>query len=187
MKFSLTDEQRALQDAVKSYLRDKFGPTQARACYDSDSDGAPPDLWRAIGEQGWLAVLVPEAFDGLGLGLLDAAIIARAFGAATVPGPWLGTVLVGEALRLAGAEAQQKAHLPQLAAGEIKGAVALLKGGYLPTPAGAPAKAEGGTLTGRLDLVEYADAADLLVVAAQDGLYLVDPSSTTITPHSSLD
>ena len=27
----------------------------------------------------------------------------------------------------------------------------------------------------------------MLVVAAQDGLYLVDPAATTITPHSSLD
>ena len=188
MKFSLNDEQRALQDAVRSYLRDKVGPAQVRELYDSpESDGVPADLWKAIGEQGWLAVLVPEAFDGLGLGLLDAAIIARAFGAATVPGPWLGTVLVGEALRLAGSESQQKALLPQLAAGEVKGAVALLRNGYRPTPAGAPATAADGTLTGRLELVEYAAVADVLVVAAQDGLYLVDPAATTITAHESLD
>jgi acyl-CoA dehydrogenase len=187
MKFQLTDEQRALQDAVRSYLRDRFGPQQVRELYDTDNDGLPPQLWQAISEQGWLAVLVPEAHDGLGLGLLDAAIIARAFGAATVPGPWLGTVLLGEALRLAGSEAQQKQHLPQLAAGELKGAVALLKSGWSPTPGGAPAKADGGKLSGRLDLVEYAAAADVLLVAAQDGLYLVDPSATTITPHESLD
>ena len=185
MKFSLTDEQRALQDAVRSYLRDKFGPTQVRALYDDASaDAVPADLWRAIGEQGWLAVLVPEAYDGLGLGLLDAAIIARAFGAATVPGPWLGTVLVGEALRLAGSESQQKSLLPQLAAGEVKGAVALSRKGSLNRP---PAEAAQGKLTGRLELVDYAGVADVLVVAAQDGLYLVDPSATTITEHESLD
>jgi alkylation response protein AidB-like acyl-CoA dehydrogenase len=187
MKFQLNDDQRALQDAVRSYLRDKFGPSEVRKLYDTDSDGNPESLWKAIGEQGWLAVLVPEAYDGLGLGLLDAAIIARAFGASTVPGPWLGTVLVGEALRLAGSDEQQKEWLPKIAAGEVKGAVALLKGGYKPTPAGAPAKAEGGKLTGRLELVEYAEGACALVVAAQDGLYLVDPAATTITPHSSLD
>src|ERR671916_2753825 len=98
MEFALTDEQRALQDAVRSYLRDRFGPAQVRAVYeDAAGDGIPADLWRAIGEQGWLAVLVPEEHDGIGLGLLDAAVIARAFGAGTVPGPWLSTVLVGEA------------------------------------------------------------------------------------------
>src|SRR3954468_18904219 len=127
MEFALTDEQRALQDAVRSYLRDRFGPTQVRAVYeDPAGDGAPADLWRAIGEQGWLAVLVPEEFDGIGLGLLDASVIAREFGAMTTPGPWLGTILAAEAIRLAGSGDQQKSWLPRLAACEVKAAVALL-------------------------------------------------------------
>jgi alkylation response protein AidB-like acyl-CoA dehydrogenase len=188
MKFALTDEQRALQDAVRSYLRDKFGQQQVREVYEApESDGVPAGLWKAIGEQGWLAVLVPEEHDGMGLGLLDAAVIARAFGAGTVPGPWLGTILVGEALRLAGSDAQKKALLPRLAAGELKGAVALLKNGSSPNPASAPATSGNGTLSGRLELVEYAGVADVLVVAAQDGLYLVDPAHATITTHQALD
>ena len=190
MKFQLTDEQRALQDAVRSYLRDRFGPQQVRALYDApESDGVPADLWKAVGEQGWLAVLVPEAHDGIGLGLLDAAVIARAFGAATVPGPWLSTVLLGEALRLAGSEAQQKAHLPGIAAGEVKGAVALLAPGSSPSPSGAPV-AGGATLSGRLELVEHAGVADLLLVASSDGgLHLVDPrgAGVTVTAHETLD
>ena len=188
MKFQLTDEQRALQDAVRSYLRDKFGQQQVREVYeDAGSDGVPEGLWRAIGEQGWLAVLVPEKHDGIGLGLLDAAVIARAFGAGTVPSPWLGTILVGEAVRLAGSEDQQGKLLPRLAAGEVKGAVALLTPGSGPRPENAPAVASGGTLTGDLGLVEYAAVAEVLVVAAQDGLYLVDPAHATITAHEPLD
>ena len=187
MEFALDDEQRALQDAVRSYLRDRFGPAQVRALYDDPtSDGVPPVLWQAIGEQGWLAVLVPEEHDGIGLGLLDAAVIARAFGAGNVPGPWLGTILTGEAVRLAGSKEQQAAMLPRLAAGEVKGAVALLQQGSAHTP---PATAEGGRLSGDLGLVEYASVADTLVVAAQDGLYLVDPRGTgvTTTDHQVLD
>ncbi|MGB8652384.1 MAG: acyl-CoA dehydrogenase, partial [Mycobacteriales bacterium] len=95
--------------------------------------------------------------------------------------------LVGEAVRLAGSEAQRKALLPRLAAVEVKGAVALLKPGASPTPAGAPATAANGTLSGRLELVDYAGVADTLVVAAQDGLYLVDPSAATVTRHEALD
>ncbi len=190
MQFQLTDEQRALQDAVRSYLRDRFGPTQVRELYENpDSDGVPAGLWSALGEQGWLAVLVPEEHDGIGLGLLDASVLARAFGAGTVPGPWLGTVLAGEAIRLAGSKEQQAERLPGLAAGETKGAVALLKQGWSPSAQSAPATASGGTLSGRLDLVEYPAVADLLVVAAQDGLYLVDPrgSGVTVTAHEGLD
>jgi alkylation response protein AidB-like acyl-CoA dehydrogenase len=195
MYFALNDEQRALQDAVRSYLRDRFGPEQVRAVYDDpEGDGDPAELWKALSEQGWLAVLVPEDNDGLGLGLLDASVIARALGAGTVPGPWLGTVLAGEAIRLAGSADQQSSWLPRIAAGEVKGAVALVKPGSTPRPDNAPATSSGGTLSGRLELVEYGEVADLLVVAASDGsggvgLFLVDPKAggVTITRCTALD
>jgi acyl-CoA dehydrogenase len=182
MLFALDDEQRALQDAVRSYLRDRFGPEKVREVYDDpDGDGDPAGLWQALSEQGWLAVMVPEEHDGIGLGLVDAAVISRALGAGTVPGPWLGTVLAAEAVRLAGSEAQKAAWLPRLAAGEAKGAVALLRPGWSPVPANAPAVSTGGTLSGSLPIVEYGQVADVLVVAAQDGLHLVDPRSEGVT------
>jgi acyl-CoA dehydrogenase len=185
VKFQLTDEQRALQEAVRDYLGDRFGQQQVRELYEHpESDGIPEGLWKAIGEQGWLAVMVPEEHDGIGLGLLDASVIARAFGAGTVPGPWLGTVLTGEAIRLAGSPDQQAKWLPRIAAGEVKGAVALLKPGTADQPA---ATSSAGSLSGDLGLVEYAAQADLLVVATADGLYLVEPSAATITPHEALD
>ena len=192
MEFALDDEQRALQDAVRSYLRDRFGPAQVRELYDDPgNDGVPAQLWKVIGEQGWLAVLVPEEHDGIGLGLLDAAVLARAFGAGTVPGPWLSTLLVGEAVRLAGSKEQQAELLPRVAAGQLKGAVALVRNGSLSAP---PATARGGTLSGDLGLVEYASVADTLVVGARaedgrDGLYLVDPqgAGATLIGHDSLD
>src|SRR3954466_5656166 len=165
MEFALSDEQRALQGAVRSYLRDRFGPAQVRAVYEDPSgDGDPAELWKAMGEQGWLAVLVPQDHDGMGLGLLGASVIAREFGASTTPGPWLGTVLAAEAIRLAGSADQQKSWLPRPAAGEVKAAVALLRPGSSPTPDNAPATADGGKLSGQLQLVEYGDLADLLVV-----------------------
>ena len=190
MHFQLTDEQRGLQDAVRSYLRDRFGPEQVRALFDNDTDGVPADLWKAVNEQGWLAVLVPEEHDGLGLGLLDASVISRAFGAATVPGPWLSTILVGEAVRLAGSPAQQAEHLPRLTEGLVMGAVALVRNGATPNPAGAPVEVGGDSLTGDLGLVEYAEVANALVVASRDGgLHLVDPQGpgVTVTPQDSLD
>jgi len=101
-----------------------------------------------------------------------------------VPGPWLGTVLTGEAIRLAGSPDQQAKWLPRIAAGDVKGAVALLKPGTADQPA---ATSTGGSLSGDLGLVEYAAQADILVVSAADGLYLVEPAAATITPHEVLD
>jgi acyl-CoA dehydrogenase len=185
MRFELTDDQRALADSVRTYLRDSFGPQQVREHYaDEHSDGVPAWLWQAVAEQGWLAVLVPEEHDGVGLGLLEASLVARAFGASSVPGPWLGSVLAAEALRLGGSPLQQKALLPGLATGEIKGAVALPQTGAAKD---VLATARAGRLSGELGLVDYAAVADILLVAAQDGLYVVDPAVATITPQTTLD
>ena len=82
--------------------------------------------------------------------------------------------------------------------------MALLAPGSSPTPAGAPVPApvpasaatlsgatlSGATLSGRLDLVEHAAVADLVLVASTDGgLHLVDPraAGVTITAHDTLD
>ena len=187
MEFAFDDDQRALSSAVRSYLRDRFGLDRVRQQYDDPSaDGLPADLWQAVGEQGWLAVTVPEEYGGVGLGLLDAAVIARAFGASAVPGPWLSTVLLAEAVRLAGATEQQADLLPRIAAGEVKAAVALTRSGALALP---PATDDGGRLSGDLGLVEYASAADVLLVATPAGLALLDPRGpgVRLAEHDVLD
>jgi alkylation response protein AidB-like acyl-CoA dehydrogenase len=153
MDFGLTDEQRALEVSVRDFLRDRFDLSAVRSVYDDgDGDGHPRELWSSFAEYGWLAVTVPEQYDGLGLGLLDAQVVARALGAGAVPGPWLPTVLAIEAIRLAGSAEQQSTWLPRLAAGEAVGTVAL-----------------DPPSTGALRRVEYGAVADVLVVADESG------------------
>jgi alkylation response protein AidB-like acyl-CoA dehydrogenase len=157
MFFALTDDQRDFGAAVRDFLAGRFDTDAVRAVVeDPDGDGHPAALWQAMGEQGWLAALVPEEYDGLGLGMVEAQVIARELGAGVAPGPWRGTVLAAEAIRLAGSKSQQQQWLPKLAAGEVVGALAL-RGS---TEDGWPA-------------VEYAESADLLVVADSFGLRLL--------------
>ncbi|MBX6390260.1 MAG: acyl-CoA/acyl-ACP dehydrogenase [Frankia sp.] len=187
MYFAMTDEQRALAETVRDFLADRFPLSAVRAVFeDTTGDGHPPELWKAFAEQGWLSVLVPEEHDGLGLGLLDAQVIARAFGAGVVPGPWLPTVLAGEAVRLAGSAEQRAALLGPLAAGELVATVALRAPGGAFDASGIGVVADGaGRLTGTASPVEYPAVARVAVVAATEpgaggdgapgvGLYLVD-------------
>ncbi|MGH3567158.1 MAG: acyl-CoA dehydrogenase family protein, partial [Pseudonocardia sp.] len=110
MFFALTDDQREFDAAVRGYLADRFDLDAVRGVVDDTAgDGHPASLWKAAAEQGWLAVGVPEEFDGLGLGLVEIQVIARALGAGIAPGPWRGTVLATEAIRLAGSSEQQAA------------------------------------------------------------------------------
>jgi len=129
MFFALTEDQQEFGAAVRGYLAERFDLAAVRgvvedAVNDPGGDGNPATLWKAAGEQGWLAVTVPEEFDGLGLGLVEAQVIARALGAGVAPGPWRGTVLAAEAIRLAGSDEQKAAWLPRLAAAEAVGALA---------------------------------------------------------------
>ena len=78
------------------------------------------ELWKSIGEQGWLAVTIDEQHDGLGLGLLDAAVLARCWGEGCAPGPFLPTLVATEAIRLGGTDAQKTEWLPRVATGDAK-------------------------------------------------------------------
>src|SRR3954447_15199041 len=154
MFFALTDDQGEFGAAVRGYLAERFDLAAVRGVVeDPTSDGNPAALWKAAGEQGWLAVTVPEEFDGLGLGLVEAQVIARALGAGVAPGPWRGTVLAAEAIRLAGSAEQRAAWLPRLAVGDAVGAMTLR-----------------GTAPGVLRAVEYGEIADVVVARSGDGL-----------------
>jgi acyl-CoA dehydrogenase len=171
--FSLTDEQRALQATVREFISDRFPLEAVREVYDdAGGNGDPDDLWKAVGEQGWLAVMVPEEHDGLGLGLLDAAVLARCWGEGCVPGPFLPTLVATEALRLGGTDGQRTEWLPKVAAGAAKLAPAF----------DGSVTVHEGTLTGRIHHVEYAHVADRLVVAPNGGgQWLVDPKADGVT------
>ncbi len=194
MYFALTDEQRALQSSVRDFLADRFPLAAVRTVYDDpDGDGDPGELWKAVGEQGWLAALVPERYDGLGLGLLDAAVLARCWGEGVAPGAFLPTLAAGEALRLGGSDEQQASWLPRLAAGDVRLTLAVRRDGGAWDPTGVGVRARDGVLSGSAAQVEYAHVADALIVAATEGsdvsLWLVDPASAgvTVTRHDALD
>jgi alkylation response protein AidB-like acyl-CoA dehydrogenase len=201
MFFALDDDQRAFAGTVRDFLANRFDLDKVRAVVNDAADaaggatdGVPDEIWKAAAEQGWLAVLVPEEFDGLGLGVVDAQVIARELGAAVAPGPWAATVLAGEAIRLAGSDQQRSRLLPALAAGELKATVALRGDGGRFTTADLPFRAADGRLTGRAVPVEYPGVAQTVVVAAREGdgsagLYLVDPDAAgvTVTPLESYD
>jgi alkylation response protein AidB-like acyl-CoA dehydrogenase len=167
--FALTDDQREFAAAVRGYLAERFTLAAVRAVFDDpSSDGNPAALWKAAGEQGWLAVLVPEEHDGLGLGLVTAQVIARALGAGVAPGPWRGTVLAAEAVRLAGSDGQRAAWLPRFATGDAVGAFTLR-----------------ASVPGTLPAVEYGAVADVVVARSGDGLALVEGAPAT--PQGSYD
>ena len=77
-------------------------------------------VWGKMAELGWLGVLIPEQYGGLGLGLAEAAIVAEGLARALVPEPLTAAAV------LAGSdnETLKQALLPRLVAGEMVPALA---------------------------------------------------------------
>jgi alkylation response protein AidB-like acyl-CoA dehydrogenase len=158
--FDLSDDQIALRDGARELLADRATPTRVRAVADT-AERFDRDLWSAMVEQGWLAVAVPEAEGGVGLGTVELAVLLEQVGAHVAPVPFLPTALAIDVLRAAA----WSEGIDDLLAGEQIACVAWSR-----DPEAVTADA-AGALTGRADPVPWAPVADLalVVAAAPDG------------------
>ena len=124
MNFELTDDQRAIQRTARDFLAAGYKPEEIRRlAYDTER-GVEDAGWAAICELGWPALLVPEEHGGLGLGVVELAVVQEELGAALAPSPFLSTVAAAAVIADAGTDEQRERWLPALAAGEARGAVA---------------------------------------------------------------
>jgi alkylation response protein AidB-like acyl-CoA dehydrogenase len=167
MNFEFSDEQKQLKDAARKFLTDRSSPAAVRAVLEGPE---PFDraLWKGLGEMGFLGVVIPEAYGGLGAGYLELCVVAEEMGRALAPVPFDSSVfLATEFLLAAGSEAQKAAWLPRLASGEAIGTFALAEGTGQTTPRAVKAQVSAGALTGTKIPVQDGDVADFAIVAAR--------------------
>ena len=82
-------------------------------------------IWKQMADLGWLGVLVPEEYGGMGLKLADMAIVAQGLARALVPEPLTATaVMAARVLADSGNGALKDKLLSGLASGDILPAVA---------------------------------------------------------------
>ena len=93
MNLELTDEQVALRDTVRRYLAEKASvATYVRPLLD-DPSGTGDEVWRGLAALGATGMLVPEEYDGAGMTMVEAGVVAEELGAALHPGPWSSTAV----------------------------------------------------------------------------------------------
>ena len=130
--------------------------------------------WRKMAELGWLGILIPEQYGGLGLGLAEMAIVARGLARALVPEPLTAAaVLAATALAAGENEALKRDELPRLVSGETLPALAWQEAAGELDPAAIRARAvpfEGGfKLSGVKRFIAGSAQADAFLVSAQAG------------------
>ncbi|MFV0281562.1 MAG: acyl-CoA dehydrogenase family protein [Rhodoblastus sp.] len=174
MNFDFSDEQKQLRDEARRFLSENCTPKEVRAVLEG-KDTYDRALWKGLADLGLIGVAIPEEFGGAGAGRLELCVIAEELGRALAPVPYSSTVyLAAELLMLAGSDAQKKAWLPKIAAGEAIGALALVEGAGDPTPASIATSAAGGKVSGTKTLVPDGGIADFAIVATREGLFIVD-------------
>lgn len=180
MDFSLTQDQRMMQDSLVRTLADASSLDRVRK-FAGDLSDKGGDVWQAMAEFGLAGIAIPEEHGGLGLSLLDAALASEALGQAVAPVPFMGVVLGPLALLRGGSAAQQAEWLPKLASGEVVAAAAISEP-IVGARDGAGVIAKGGKLSGKAFFVPGGLGAGLLVVADQaGGLHLVRGDAAGLT------
>ena len=92
MDFDLSEQQRALRDAARELLDSAASRERVRAVIDAP-DGYDAGLWAAMGEQGWLALELPEVEGGLALTFVEVAVLCEEVGRHVAPAPFLSNTL----------------------------------------------------------------------------------------------
>jgi alkylation response protein AidB-like acyl-CoA dehydrogenase len=85
VRFSFSDEQVAMRDAVRVFLEKECPPKVVRDAWTNDSGRS--GLWSRLGEMGVLGVLAPEAQGGFGGDYLDLVLLLEETGRAALPEP----------------------------------------------------------------------------------------------------
>ena len=173
------EQRRLLADSVADFTTRGTDIARARRLR-----GTPQEYdrttWLQMAALGWLGILVPERYGGLGLGLSEMAVVAKGLARALTPEPLAATaVLAATALAAGDNEALKRDELPRLVSGELQPALAWQEAAGVLDPAAIRTRAvpfEGGyRLSGEKRFISGAAQADAFLVSGQanDGVVLL--------------
>ena len=164
--------------------------------HGGDDRGYDLNLWKQMGDLGWLGLVLPEEYGGSGATMMDLVVLLEEFGRALVPGPFVPTVAASRTAPAVGRRRSAKARLlPKLAQGELIGTMAWLEPSATSQPAAiettATPQGENYILNGTKLCVPYAHVADCLLTVARTGtgatpadgitLFLIDAKGAGMT------
>lgn len=184
----LTEEQTMLRDMAREWADNESPVAAFRRMRDAaPAAGYDADAWRQQAEMGWAGIVVPEAHGGAGMGYMSLGLVLEQLGRNLAATPLAATAAATSAIVLGGNEEQQAAWLPRIAAGEVVATLAVDEGARF-DPEQANSRVGNGRITGTKEFVPEGDSAQLFVVSADDGLYLVSgDEGVTRSPRHMVD
>ncbi len=170
-QLEFSEEQQAIQELAHNFAQNEIAPVALE--YD-ESQEFPTELFRKMGELGFLGVLVPTEYGGAGMGAIELALIVEEI-ARACPSIALGVAahngLCSNHILQFGSEEIKQKYLPRLATGETMGAWALTEPGS-GSDAGAmltTAQRDGDfyILNGTKNFITHGSVGEIAVVMAK--------------------
>ena len=173
MDITLSEEQRMVREVAKRFLSEYCPPSFVREVGKGEKD-VTTELWPKIAELGWLGLVLPDKYGGVGGSLMDLVILMEEMGAVCMPGPFMASsILFASTLLRLGSEKQKQELLPRIASGEIIGTFALEEADCDYEPGGITVKAvecDGGyEITGSKFFVPYANIVNHIICVTKTG------------------
>jgi alkylation response protein AidB-like acyl-CoA dehydrogenase len=168
--FSLTEEQRAIQETAREFARREVDPIVDEI---DESQKFPREVMRKAGELGFLGIIFPEEYGGAGLGYIEYVIVVTELSRVD---PSVGisvaahNSLCSNHIYKFGSEEQRRRWLVPLASGEKIGAWSLTEPNAGSDAAGTRTRAErvdgGWILNGAKTFTTHGSVGDTCVVFA---------------------
>lgn len=170
MNFELTPEQELIKKAAREFTDELVAPRveQMEATHES-----PKDLYKAMGEAGFLGVMVPEEYGGSNLGSLAAMLIIEEISrVSSALGTGLQVHILGYVpLVQMGSEELKRKYLPGMVTGDYIATCAVTEasGGSDPTSMSTVAVKQGDewVINGRKCFITMNDTANACCVVAK--------------------
>ncbi|EGD43944.1 acyl-CoA dehydrogenase [Nocardioidaceae bacterium Broad-1] len=194
MDFTITEEHRALREAVSAISRE-FG--NGYYTQKAEAREFTLELWEALGKHGFVGVNIPEEYGGGGGGLVELAIVCEETAAAGSPLLLLlvASAISGEVISTFGTPEQRQEWLPRLASGAGRVVFAITEpdaGSNTHRISTAAVKdGDGYVLRGQKHFISGIDVADAVLVVARTGtddrgdaelsLFVVDTDAPGLT------
>jgi len=122
--FELTKEQSEIRKAAREFAEGEFTDIarelDEKGCFDDR-------LWKKAADLGFLAVFIPEKYEGMGMGYLEQCLIVEEFSRVdlgithAIESTFFGSQLI----EMVGDEEQKKQYLPPICLGEVKMGMAI--------------------------------------------------------------
>lgn len=119
MDFSFTEEQEMLRILARDFLAKECPKAKVREV-DKDERGYDPKMWHSMAELGWMGLIFPEEYGGMGASFLDLVILMEEMGRNILPGPFFSTIALCALPVLEYGNSEQKIKfLPRIVKGEV--------------------------------------------------------------------